>query len=124
MNEVCRPVAVDGLFVATPAMGYCALCGPQFIGLPFLRPLPLHPEAAATVRIWGVRQNDPCHGTPSPTAIGNLAFARFGTTRLNWFSVCTIILHTFESLNAYYLRWQLACWKKTAQMMMKMLKMI
>ena len=56
VNEVCRPVTVQGTSQATPAMGDCALYGLLFVGLPLLRPPPLHPEAAAAVRIRAVRQ--------------------------------------------------------------------
>ena len=56
VNEVCRPVTVQGTSQATPAMGDCALYGLLFVGLPLLRPPSLHPEAAAAVCIWAVRQ--------------------------------------------------------------------
>ena len=56
VDEVCRLVTVQGTSQATPAMGDCALYGLLFVGLPLLRPPPLHPEAAAAVRIWAVRQ--------------------------------------------------------------------
>ena len=56
VNEVCRPVNVQGQSVATPALGDCALYGVLFAGLPFLRPPPLHPDATTCVRIWAVRQ--------------------------------------------------------------------
>ena len=56
VNEVCRPMTVQGTSQATSVMADCALYGMFFVGLPLLRPPPLHPEAAAAVRICAVRQ--------------------------------------------------------------------
>ena len=73
-------VIVQGISQATPAMGACALYGLLFVGLPFSRPPPLHPEAPAAIRIWAARQMIRGMVAPVPVLEEVLRLQGFGKT--------------------------------------------